>query len=264
MSEFPVFPLFVSDYLADTWELDGTEHGAYLLILIHYWKQRRGPESDSGTLKQVTRLDAKRWNKISPKVMHFFEVREGRLYHKRLEKELRLAAEKHEKRVEAGRKGAKAKLSIATSFATSNAQAMLLAKHKQPEPEPELEPLKPTHMSEPADSDMAGSTDFSRSKKPSAQVPRSDKDALFSFWIRTCKMGPPDPKMTSSRLKLLNARLDDGFSMDDLAMAIVGCSRNPHNRGENDRGTKFMGWDLIMRNADKVTYFIECYRRLKK
>ena len=118
-------------------------------------------------------------------------------------------------------------------------------------------------MSEPADSDPAGSTGFSRSKKPSAQVPQSDKDALFSFWIATCKMGPPDPKFTSTRMKLLNARLNEGYSMDDLAMAIVGCSRNSHNRGDNDRYTKFMGWDLILRDANKVDYFIQCYKRRK-
>ena len=86
--------------------------------------------------------------------MPFFEVEDGRLYHKRIEKELALAAEKHQKRVEAGRRGAEAKLSNAGSNAGnnagSNAQAKLVAKGvangKQPELYPELlnSPLPPT------------------------------------------------------------------------------------------------------------------------
>ena len=142
MSEFPVFPLFVSDYLADTWELDGAEHGAYLLLMIYYWKQRKGPENDPKTLAKVTRFGDKKWQKVSQKVLPFFEVKDGRLYHKRLEKELKIAGEKHAKRVEAGRKGGEAKASNAGSNAGSNALAM----GKQPELYPELlnTPLPPT------------------------------------------------------------------------------------------------------------------------
>ena len=162
MSEFPVFPLFVSDYLADTWELNGTEHGAYLLILIHYWKQRIGPKTDTGTLKKVTRLDAKVWKRTAPKVMPFFEVRDGRIYHRRIEKELAIAGEKHKKRVEAGRRGAQAKLSNATSNATSNAQAMHVAKGVANAKHPELYP----ELLIPPNPHDVGEPDFEEKPKP--------------------------------------------------------------------------------------------------
>ena len=105
---------------------------------------------------------------------------------------------------------------------------------------------------------------FPKSKRPSAAVDRSEKKALFSYWIETCGMGPPTPKFTEARKKLLDARLDEGYSMDDLAMAISGCSGNPHNQGQNDRKTKFMGWGLILRNAEKVDYFVASYHERER
>ena len=91
-----------------------------------------------------------------------------------------------------------------------------------------------------------------------------EKQDLFQFWIQTCGMGPPDPQFTKERRKLLQARINDGYNLDALAMAIEGCSRTPHNQGKNDRGQKFMKWELILRDAEKVDYFIANYHAYGK
>lgn len=90
-----------------------------------------------------------------------------------------------------------------------------------------------------------------------------DKVKLFNHWIRTCNMGPPPPAFTPERRKLLNARLKENKTLDDLAMAITGCSITPHNQGQNDRNTKYMNWELIFKNAGNVDRFIANYHNLK-
>ena len=47
-------PFYVTDYLGDTGHLSGPEHGAYLLLLFHYW--RTGPLPDDDAL--LARLEA--------------------------------------------------------------------------------------------------------------------------------------------------------------------------------------------------------------
>lgn len=95
-------PFYVSDYLADTWHLNATEHGAYCLILFTYWKAQTGPENDEETLALITRLTPAKWNHIKHKILPFFKIeidgllekynpdknQIGRLWNKRIEKEL--------------------------------------------------------------------------------------------------------------------------------------------------------------------------------
>ena len=48
-------PLYIGDYLAATQRLTTEQHGAYLLLLIDYW--RNGPPPfDDAVLSQITRL----------------------------------------------------------------------------------------------------------------------------------------------------------------------------------------------------------------
>jgi uncharacterized protein YdaU (DUF1376 family) len=50
-------PLYIGDYLADTSHLDAERSGAYLHLLMHYW--RKGPlPNDIGSVVSITKLRA--------------------------------------------------------------------------------------------------------------------------------------------------------------------------------------------------------------
>jgi uncharacterized protein YdaU (DUF1376 family) len=81
-------PLYIGDYLGDTMELDGAQHGAYLLLLMYYW--RNGPlPIDDAKLAQIARTDIRLWKKlVGPVVRAFFHEQDGRLHQKRCDLEL--------------------------------------------------------------------------------------------------------------------------------------------------------------------------------
>ena len=72
------------------------------------------------------------------------------------------------------------------------------------------------------------------------------------------------PRSTLFPYTTLFRSINDGYNLDALAMAIEGCSRTPHNQGKNDRGQKFMKWELILKDAEKVDYFIANYHAYGK
>ena len=95
-------PIFIGDYLADTMRLSTIQHGAYLLLLMEYWRQ--GPlVDDMDELCAVCRTDRKTWDKtIWPSLSRFFEKKDdGLLHQKRADNERANAAEKKVKRSEA-------------------------------------------------------------------------------------------------------------------------------------------------------------------
>lgn len=67
--------------------------------------------------------------------------------------------------------------------------------------------------------------------------------------------GGPDER------KKIAARLKDGFTVEDLKLAIDGCHVSPYHCGQNGSGTKYQTLELIVRNASKVTQFIEAGAR---
>lgn len=85
-------PLYIGDYLADTMHLSGPEHGAYLLLIMHYW--RTGPlPTDDRTLAAIARTDRKEWaGEIGEVVKAFFDEKGGKLHHKRIDAELAAAS----------------------------------------------------------------------------------------------------------------------------------------------------------------------------
>ena len=67
----------------------------------------------------------------------------------------------------------------------------------------------------------------------------------------------PNPKSKSKEWRLVHARLEEGYLVDALRLAIDGCQRSPFHQGENERGAKYDSLELIMRDSDHVAKFIE-------
>lgn len=94
-------PLYVADYLADTSHLSCLEHGAYLLLIMHYWRNGELPADDT-KLARIVKCTPKEWGKIRETIADFFT--EG-WKHKRIDQELAAASAAVERNRVNGRKG---------------------------------------------------------------------------------------------------------------------------------------------------------------
>jgi uncharacterized protein YdaU (DUF1376 family) len=97
----PWMPLYVGDYLGDTGHLTTTQHGAYLLLMMHYWRKGELPDDDR-QLSKITKLPLKTWCDYRSTLQDFFH--EG-WKHKRIDAELAKMVRVSEKRAIAGQKG---------------------------------------------------------------------------------------------------------------------------------------------------------------
>src|SRR5258706_950088 len=102
MSNRPWMPFYIGDYLADTGHLRTVDHGAYLLLIMHYWRTGGLPQDDR-QLAKITRLPLNSWiEHVRPIIEPLF--RPG-WRHKRIDKELAKHSAIAAKRTAAGHKG---------------------------------------------------------------------------------------------------------------------------------------------------------------
>lgn len=118
MSAPPWMPLYIADYLADTGHLTTVEHGAYMLLIMHYW-QHDGLPSDEHKLARITRMTIAEWSAARDTLADLFE--EG-WRHGRIDREIAAARETMAKRSAAGKAGASARY----GKRTANAMAIAL------------------------------------------------------------------------------------------------------------------------------------------
>lgn len=94
MTSRPWMPLYIADYRADTAHLSAAEHGAYLLLIMHYWQTGGLPTEDS-QLARIACMAPAEWRKARPTIAKFF-TDEWR--HKRIDEEIAHAIEVSGKR----------------------------------------------------------------------------------------------------------------------------------------------------------------------
>lgn len=113
-------PIVIGDYLADTQRLSTEQHGAFLLLLMDYW--RNGPPpADDAVLCSITRLKLARFRKHKTVLLSFFRIVDGRLIDKRADAE-KIRAEQNAKRnSERARHAADVRWRSADGDAPSNA-----------------------------------------------------------------------------------------------------------------------------------------------
>lgn len=243
-------PLAIGDYLADTSHLDTTQHGAYLLLLMHYW--RKGPlPNDPVQLAHIAKLPPDAWSMNQAVLMDFFQVGEDGLLHQKrsdcerakwMEKRV-TAQEKAHNAAKARWKNAKSNAcGNAPSIASSNAQAML---GSCPLPSPLPKPLpKPTAKTKapegtknvPSSSGEGSPDDCGQDSKSAEQdgetpetptglfeepaattgeKPQKDKALreVFAYYVQTMRRNPKMYTLTALRRNKGLARLDDALRM---------------------------------------------------
>lgn len=77
---------------------------------------------------------------------------------------------------------------------------------------------------------------------------------IFERWKQT--MGHQRARLDQKRAKAIRAMLMAGYTVEDLELAIFGCSISPFHRGQNDRAQKYQDIALICRDAEHVDKFI--------
>jgi uncharacterized protein YdaU (DUF1376 family) len=95
-------PLYIADYLADTRRLSTLEHGAYLLLIMEYWRHGPLPDDDR-ELAAIVHIDRKTWDKeVGQSIRRFFQRQEdGLLHQKRIDTERSKTLQLSNKRREA-------------------------------------------------------------------------------------------------------------------------------------------------------------------
>lgn len=99
-------PMYWGDYARDTGDLNNAGHGAYLMLIKHYWGTGRPLPDDDAKLWRIACCDSiGAWKKLRPAIAPFFKIGDGQWRHARVDRELAKAAERYEKRSKAGQKG---------------------------------------------------------------------------------------------------------------------------------------------------------------
>jgi len=98
-------PLFVGDYLSDTMHLTTEQHGAYLLLMLAYWKNK-GP-LPAKRIQSICNLNGDSWFIVKGVVEEFFDTttNHGKWTHHRIEKELQRALKRRQAAIDRGKKG---------------------------------------------------------------------------------------------------------------------------------------------------------------
>ncbi len=100
--KLPWMPFYVGNYLAKTGHLTTLQHGAYLLLIFHYWANSGLPTTDK-ELMAIARMTPDEWGSNCYAIAKFFDKN---WRHEVIDGELLKAKTKSQKRSLAGLKGA--------------------------------------------------------------------------------------------------------------------------------------------------------------
>lgn len=99
-------------------------------------------------------------------------------------------------------------------------------------------------------------SDFGNPTAVGGEKKQTPANEVFEFWKETFGKNAKTI-FDAKRRYAVEKQLRNGFSVEDLKLAVVGCSKSPHHMGENDRGEKYNDLELICRDAPRVEKFIE-------
>lgn len=162
----PWMPLYIADYRADTAHLSAAEHGAYLLLIMHYWQTGGLPTTDA-PLARIACMTPAQWRSAKSTISTFFTPD---WKHKRIDEELAKTAEISSKR----------RIAAEQRHNKSNANAVQL----------DTQPLSQSQSKKEKENSIG--------RSPSAMRP----DDFEKFWLAYPKRDGANPKAPARKIFL--------------------------------------------------------------
>ena len=216
-------PFYVGDYLSATGRLTTEQHGAYLLILLDYWKNGAPPDDDA-VLAALARMSPSAWKKARSALIGFFEIRDGLWVQKRVEHERDRASDITEKRSEAGKASAAAR-------AERKQKANKCSTHVGTNGQQNARPSQSHTSIEVIEPSIEG-----LSAEPTDQ-PVTEEEVLDAWQERMVPLGySAIRKLTTERKRRLRARIKEYPDLEDWQRAFGALERSGFLKGDNDRG----------------------------
>lgn len=208
--------------------LTDAECGLYLRLLLHQWstKDVQAIPSDPERLRLICRGIAPG----EPVLAKFIESENG-LRNERLASEWAAAKEEYVKK--AGGGGDKTLDQVVGQIPVQTPQQTaghILPASKNQDPR--------TKIQEPTN----GKSSL-----------RSEVESVFTYWQAV--MEHPDSRLTNDRRRLIEARLKEGSTVDQIKAAIDGCRASNWHMGDNPGRKLYDGLGLICRSGEKLDEF---------
>lgn len=177
-------PLVIEKYLGDTAHLTTMQHGAYLLLLMHYWRRGAALPDDDARLAATAKLSLAEWKKNRAVLAEFFTIDGGVWKQKRAEMELERARRKSEAAAESARKrwgDAKPMRTHMPSHSERNAKADALHDAK---------PMRGgcSSIQDSPDANASGRVGASRRRSPELPLP-SDWEPMPRHYAKAAGLG---------------------------------------------------------------------------
>lgn len=216
------------------------QHGSYTLLIDACYDREQFPTLD----------EAIEWTWASTKeeveavefvLRKFFVLEDGHYVQKRIEEEILEYQGKSEK-------NKRIAIERETNRKKKHTERAQLVNESPPNQEPRTKNHKPrTINQEPKDKNNIN---------PIVGQNHADDDVskIFDYWKKV--MNSPRSVLDDKRKSLI-AKSIKKYSPSDICKAIRGCSKSPHNMGDNQQKTKYNGLGLILRDADHIDRFIE-------
>ena len=171
---------------------------------------------------------------IASVLEEFFHKTEDGYLNKRISSEVEAFKAKSDK----ARKSAEARWSKVKTQSDSNANAL------------------PTQSDSNAKQETLNTKQETLNKNQLKDKSAKANDALeiFTHWKSVMKKSN-NSLLNTKRTKAITARLKEGYTVEQIKLAITGCSMTPHNMGQNDNGKKYDDLELICRDGSNVERF---------
>lgn len=236
MDKAPAFQFYPSDWLdVKVLRMSLAAQGAYIRWLCHMWRDSSDQcsiESSTSVLSRLIGVSEAECSSILREIQWpndpVFEEKDGRFVSKRLQRIKKEQDAFRRAKSEAGKKGA----------------AKTWQGHRQSDGTAIDSPM--------AKNGSSSSSSPSSSKEEIAPAARAICERLVDdLW----NVGKPERErimVTAKRVAKVNARLKNGFTEQDMRLAVSNCLKSEFHQGVNDRGWRAPGPEWVLHTIERL------------